>query len=313
MNSPEYREAEIIDLFAKQKKHRSNGNLAESYNMLEQIEQRLTVFDQVDFYKLWSRFFFEKASLLRNDGRYEEAAVAFDESSKAAGLGSDALREWIGKFECEKIKYLANYVSAREFYNALTALYKVFQASCCGSHELADLRDNYECYLYIRLLEAAFESDQNAEFSYWSEKLLSNEFFMSMATVDTLNGDVGNAAFTLIQKQVTSRIFMRDGDYSAAISGFMSYMPCEDLLSDLDRYFIGFEQVAKTYMEGWREELARDYRDLGRSVLQAEGKKGAELCKKILLKGLECDENMGNTRYLVDIHAEMKALKLAAA
>ena len=267
--------------------------------LMIEAESRLKTYPLSESLRYWSWFSYEKAFVLNVEGKPEEAAKWFKKSGTYAKQDNDMLRSIIGNFRYTLTLYLAGKLSSKEAYTQFLEIKKendAIEIPTGGKSRHKSSSFN----ILKRVSELAFETSA-PKFEHWAHSILDHEFMMKSA-VDH------DPMYELLRAQTRARLEMLKNQDEAASGILATYLDVDIPELTLDPK-VKDPQGIRTFAHEKAEEIARDYRDLGRALTRSSALANREeLATSVWQRGSNIPKNRGNHRFLEEIKEDLETL-----
>lgn len=293
----------ILRNIAKTRLFRDDQKLDEAMGLANGVLSELQTLEGQDAARAHAEAYFERGMIFNALGEYEKTEQDMLQCGKYGRVAGDMSWELIGTFRTTLTQYLNELLSAQQAYEALLEI-KRRQRDCAGSIP-ADSRGNFNNNVLNcakRLSELAFEID-SPDFKVLAEDLLEFPEFAGMFSSRQ------EASWKyIVPNQARSRLAFVSGNTADAIKFLSGHLYVDEFgfESDIaDENRPSFQRVA----HGSMQEVARDYRDLGKFILSTDLSDKEKICAQIWKKGAELGDGLGNKRYIKQIRHLIEQLQ----
>ena len=272
------------------KRLRQSSNIPEAFMALDEIEGLIGQSSQENTDDLLGTFHYERAFVYLLCSSYKLASREFLRSSEAAERAGDRFRALTGRLMAVRNDYFGGELDALALRDSLLDIEESYIDLPKPDERDEGARRSFDFTLA--------KSIADAEFDCKGGNALQRARAASRSEVVQLNKGV--PAYMLISHQLEARIAMADGKYSKAVSIFASYLDFD--LSDqlnIQRKEQNVELIE--FVRHWRDQICRDYRDFGFSVLKSSLTERESLSAKIWVKGLSIGTASNNLVFCRDI------------
>ncbi len=244
-----------------------------------------------------SRLEYEYGMLENVAGQYEQAKAHFKKSAALSRQNGDELRGLLGDLHEVLNHYFDQSVTGASALNTL--LKKEEALNRIAGVRKADLamlnRTKYNYYAHI--MELAFDADDR-NWIAWADKVETHDLTKSMTRGTS-------ASFDHYASQIEARRDMHHGDFDHSAKVFSLYLNFEGVdTSDVSK-LPNLTEIQQ-YALGSAARIARDYRDLARSLIQSTFPDHKRLAKKAIDVGLRLNAGFGNKIYQADMKHDLK-------
>lgn len=291
---------EDIDIFHTElKSARLKNDIKAALEKLKDIRGILEKYPREEALQEWSRYHYEDAFLLNIAGHVKEAAHAFAQSGQCARENGDELRGLIGDFRNHLTLYLGDEQSAQATLAAFRDIQKGYDSLQKVPAEDAGLLKGSLLNIAKRLHELAFET-------LASDCTLLTQNFQDHEDMRNARTDP-DASHELLFAQSNARTAILDGHMDAAEAIFAAYLDVTIPQLEADPN-VRIREDIKHFTHNGAEEISRDYRDFGRTLLASSRANGKEEAIQVWKRGLQVHSGRGNLRFLNDIESDLEAV-----
>lgn len=289
----------LAKLFEDQKAARYNNDLDKARILLDEIQRILERHSRDRNLSNWARFAYDKGFLLNIEGRFSDAADQFRLSGAYSRQDRDTLGGWIGEFRYALTLYLGDNDSAENTFKTFVEIDRQRNQAPQDAKKNITLWRTSDLNLRKRLCELAFDVGAD-DLDRWSDYILQHEHMER-------SKQAPNPVFELIRVQTKARLAIHHGRFDEAACILASYLDVD--IPDCNEFNGAWDADAiREYAHGPAEEIARDYRDLGLSLLRSSFANREGFAKKAWERGLEIHHGRGNLRFQREIREHLKAL-----
>ncbi|NQY39348.1 MAG: hypothetical protein HRT80_04535 [Henriciella sp.] len=247
-----------------------------------------------------SRISYEEGMLRVALEEDELAARCFGDSGEHALLANDSLRWNVGKFRSTITEYFADILSANETYTSLMDTYAKRPKRQDVLEQDHGFLENSDLNFLKRLNEISFDAGA-------TDAQTRAEEYMEHPIIVQGVAD-GVPMYLLVKCQTEARLLMLDEGYDQAVNILSSYLDVDVANSTIPSWVGEDLSALKEHANKEAMEICRDYRDLGRALLQSSRANKLNLAIHVFEKGLLLPANKGNKRFLRQIRDDLSRL-----
>ena len=260
-----------------------------------QIETLIIELDAEEAGRAKSRVLYERAFLMNNLGRYQEAVDLFHMSSVEADSIGDQLRSLIG---ATRETITAYYGDLRSAEAALRELQNQEQRFSSLEHIPPNDRGFKKAWDHsysVHLAELAFDVSAETFRRYARDALIQETILKSIGQ--------GDPMISLVRWQLTARLAFIEGAYNDCVTLVATYLGETESDAEIDHRVRQANDIRNVLLS-IGEHGAQEYLILARALLRLEGDDHKERARHIIERGLNLEDRRGNRRFLRELREE---------